>query len=179
MIWFTADLHLFHENIMKYSKRPFKIVDAMHKTIIDNWNNKVEPGDSVYIVGDFAFIKSSTDDELKKILRLLKGQKFLILGNHDKGIEKFKKYFAWIGSYKEIHYENQFIVLMHYAMRVWNKSHYGAWQLYGHSHGSLSDNPNALSIDVGVDCHDFTPLSFDEIKAIMARKNWVSVDHHK
>ena len=35
----------------------------------------------------------------------------------------------------------QDIVLCHYAMRVWQKSHYGAWMLYGHSHGTLPDNP--------------------------------------
>ena len=39
----------------------------------------------------------------------------------------------------------QLVVLCHYAMRVWDRSHYGSWHLYGHSHGNLppwkSDSP--------------------------------------
>lgn len=63
-------------------------------------------------------------------------------------------------------------------MRVWNKSHYGAWMLYGHSHGSLIDDPNSLSFDVGVDCHNYKPFSFEEVKEIMSHKIWKAIDHH-
>ncbi|MFK5004710.1 hypothetical protein ACI4AP_29375, partial [Klebsiella pneumoniae] len=72
----------------------------------------------------------------------------------------------------------QRIVLCHYAMEVWNKSHHQAWHLYGHSHGSLPDNPNAKKFDVGVDCHNYTPLSYQDVKNIMARKNFKPFDHH-
>jgi hypothetical protein len=37
------------------------------------------------------------------------------------------------------------IVLCHYAMRVWNRSHHGAWHLYGHSRGNLPAAPIAQS----------------------------------
>ena len=70
------------------------------------------------------------------------------------------------------------IVLCHYAFRVWNKSHRGAWHLYGHSHGSLPDDPNSLSFDAGVDCHEFTPISYERVKEIMAEKRFLPVDHH-
>jgi len=68
----------------------------------------------------------------------------------------------------------QSIVLCHYAFRVWNKWRYGAWNLYGHSHGSLSPLPQSLSLDVGVDCHDFTPLSYTQVKAIMSTRGFVA-----
>ena len=64
-------------------------------------------------------------------------------------------------------------------MRVWNKSHHGAWQLYGHSHGSLPDDPNALSFDVGCMLFDYEPLEFEDVKKIMSNKNYKPVDHHK
>jgi calcineurin-like phosphoesterase family protein len=64
----------------------------------------------------------------------------------------------------------QGIVLCHYAMRVWLHHGRGTWQLYGHSHGNLPDEPLALSMDVGVDTHDFRPLHIEEIQAIMKRK---------
>jgi len=53
------------------------------------------------------------------------------------------------------------------ALRVWNQSNRGSWHLYGHSHGRLPEVPNSLSMDVGVDTHDFRPWHFDEIKAVM------------
>jgi calcineurin-like phosphoesterase family protein len=55
-------------------------------------------------------------------------------------------------------------------MRVWNQSHRGALHLYGHSHGTLPDDANSKSFDVGVDCHDYHPISLDRVLAIMATK---------
>jgi len=57
-------------------------------------------------------------------------------------------------------------------MRTWNASHHGVWHLYGHSHGTLSDDEKALSIDVGVDCHNFYPISYEEVKELMKAKKW-------
>lgn len=42
----------------------------------------------------------------------------------------------------------------------------GAWHLYGHSHGRLS--PQGRSLDVGVDCHNFRPISLDELTERMS-----------
>ena len=55
-------------------------------------------------------------------------------------------------------------------MRVWPHSGRGTWQLYGHSHGNLPDDPLSLSMDVGVDSHGFSPCHFDEVQAIMKVK---------
>ena len=71
------------------------------------------------------------------------------------------------------------IVLLHYAMKVWNKSHHGAWHLYGHSHGSLPESEDSLSFDCGVDSHDYRPISYDEVKRIMSKKTWKPLDHHQ
>jgi hypothetical protein len=53
-------------------------------------------------------------------------------------------------------------VLCHYALRTWNGSHRGALRLYGHSHGGLAGD--SQSVDVGVDCWDFRPVTLDEIR---------------
>ena len=55
----------------------------------------------------------------------------------------------------------QHIVLCHYAMLVWNKSHHGSWMLHGHSHGTLKYPFAAKILDVGVDSHNFYPISLD------------------
>jgi calcineurin-like phosphoesterase family protein len=59
------------------------------------------------------------------------------------------------------------ITLCHYAMRVWNKSHFNAWQLFGHSHATLS--PIGKQYDIGVDNNEFRPISFKQLQLIMAK----------
>jgi calcineurin-like phosphoesterase family protein len=175
--WFTADTHFGHENIIKYTNRPFDSASHMNEILIANWNSVVGPNDPVYHLGDFAL---SGVEACFSILKRLNGKIHLIKGNHEKTALACADRFEWVKDYHEMYLPDpkgkggkQMIVLMHYAMRVWNASHHGAWQLYGHSHGNLPDDPNLLSIDVGVDCHGYTPISFQQIKRIMEKKTWV------
>ena len=52
-------------------------------------------------------------------------------------------------------------------------------RLYGHSHGNLPDTPTALSMDVGVDTHDFRPWHFDEITLLMTNKANAQSELHR
>lgn len=78
--WFTSDLHFGHQNILEYEKdaRPFKTLEEMHETLINNWNMVVNKNDIVYVLGDFAFGRDNIS-----IAARLHGRKRLILGNHD------------------------------------------------------------------------------------------------
>jgi len=175
MIHFTSDTHFGHANIIRYCNRPFSSVREMNECIIDKWNTKVSKDDSVYHIGDFGF---GDPQSLKSILRQLNGKIYLIRGNHDKFQIVRDLGFQQVWPIREIKFNDQTIILCHYAMRVWNKSHRGAWQLYGHSHGTLPEDQNSLSFDVGVDANNFEPLSFDEVKIRMESKNFKSIDHH-
>ena len=55
MIYYTADLHLGHANVIRHCDRPFKSVDEMDEALIRNWNSRVHRLDTVYIVGDLFF----------------------------------------------------------------------------------------------------------------------------
>jgi calcineurin-like phosphoesterase family protein len=175
-IWFTADTHFGHSNIIQYTKRPFTGAKEMDETLIANWNAHVQPEDEVYHLGDFALADPAY---CRKILSRLQGRIHLVTGNHEKAALACTDQFVWVKDYHELHVERpdsprkQAVVLFHYAMRVWNASHHGSWQLYGHSHGTLPDDPTALAIDVGVDCHGYRPISYDEVATIMATKTWV------
>ncbi len=179
-LFFTADTHFHHANIIKYCNRPFKSVEEMDDTLINNWNDKIKSGDTVYHLGDFSFT------EARPYFHRLNGNIHFIRGNHDKQAEGFyrdaiaKDQVTFV-SFKDVNtvvYNGQEIFMSHYAHRVWNKSHRGVWHLYGHSHGTLPDDPNALSFDCGVDCHNYTPLSFDDVKRIMQKKTFKAKDHH-
>lgn len=172
-VWFTSDTHFNHKNIIRYSERPFRDIDDMRESLIRNWNSKVQQNDTIYHLGDFAM-----GSDAQSILDRLSGTKHLIIGNHEKQSVKLKGW-ASVDHYKELRFDKQHIVLCHYAMRVWNRSHHGSWMLYGHSHGSLPDDPNARSIDVGVDCHDYAPISKADVERIMRKKTWKPVDHHR
>jgi calcineurin-like phosphoesterase family protein len=175
-IWFTSDTHFGHYNIIKYCNRPFKDTVEMNETIIRNWNNVVKETDFVYHLGDFAYGKDVTNFDM--YFNRLNGFIVLIEGNHDQLASMNKHKFYSYKKMHEIRYNDQDVILCHYAMRIWNKSHHGAWHLYGHSHGTLPDDIHALSFDVGVDCHNFTPISFERVKEIMDKKKYETIDHH-
>lgn len=177
---FTSDTHAFHENIIRYSNRPFVNVDEMNAVLAKNINKTLPQGGLLYHLGDWSFGNLEKafqfNDMINNNIDII-----LIKGNHDgRNLrdEAFRKLFREIHELVEVNVNGQKIILCHYAMRVWNKSHHGVWHLYGHSHGSLPDDPNSLSFDIGVDCHNFKPLTMPEIKAIMDKKTWKSIDHH-
>lgn len=176
--WFTADTHFFHEKVIGFCNRPFASLEEMHETLISNWNNLVARGDVVYHLGDFAFTWKKDPKPVEDLLKRLHGSKHLICGNHDRDPVKSAAGWANVCDYKRIEWAKQKIALFHYAMRVWHGNQRGSWHLYGHSHGSLPEDHNAKSLDVGVDVWDFRPVSFDQVAERMKSKTFVPVDHH-
>lgn len=181
MIFFTADTHFNHGNIIKYCNRPFESVDEMNREMIKRWNSKVGHNDVVYHLGDFCFCRKYGVDDIRYFYHQLNGKIHLIIGNHDdRRVVHEANVFESIKDLDRVRFDNQKIVLCHYAMRIWNASHHGVWQLYGHSHGTLPDI-GGLTFDVGVDNFDYYPLSFDEVKSIMDKRGMKMVgadDHH-
>jgi len=159
MVYFTADNHFGHTNIMKYCNRPFSTVEEMDETLIANWNGRVKPTDTIYVLGDFCWHNPS------RYTKRLNGEIHLIAGNHDHEAINRKDLFKSIKFIDKIRVEGQFIVLCHYSMRTWDASHYGSYMLYGHTHAALP--PWGKSLDVGVDEFNYCPVSFNEIKTIM------------
>ena len=94
MIYYIADLHLGHENVIKFSGRPFESIEEMDKALIENWRAVVKPNDDIYVLGDLIF--RSGDPE--KYLRQLTGRIHLIKGNHDTYLKNkaLERYFASI-----------------------------------------------------------------------------------
>lgn len=182
-IWFTSDTHFGHKNIIKFSNRPFKDEHHMNEELIRLWNSVVDEDDDVYHMGDVSLTNNGITNS---ILNRLNGNIHLITGNHEKSITGHKDNrdrFVWIRPYHEMYIDKQFIVLCHYGMRVWNKSHHGSWMLYGHSHDSMEYEPWGRSMDVGVDSAyrilgKYRPFSFDEVAKIMSKREHNPVDHH-
>lgn len=55
MIYFTSDLHLGHESVIRMQNRLFANADEMNHVLIENYNSVVHKGDTVYLLGDICF----------------------------------------------------------------------------------------------------------------------------
>lgn len=165
MIYFTSDPHFNHANIIKYCKRPFSTVKEMDKALIINWNNTVNPGDTVYVLGDFAFYKTDDDFEyVRAIFNKLNGLKILIEGNHDK--RPTLKSLHWQELYRgyyKLKYNKQHIILSHYRFAEWDGCHRGSIHLHGHEHNFQPSKTPYKIFDVGVDACNFVPVSIETI----------------
>ena len=181
MIYFTADLHFGHTNIIKYCNRPFDSVEQMDKSLIKNWNATVSQKDEVYILGDFTM---RGPGHAKAYLSALSGSKYLILGNHDVFLHEFGEtegWFEWVKDYAVISYGGLSFVLFHYPIVEWYRFGKGSVHLHGHLHNSppaATQIPSTVrAFNVGVDVCGYTPVSVNEI---VKRASKVAVmSHHR
>lgn len=169
-VWFTSDQHFGHANIIRHCNRPFAHALAMDKAILQAWQARVGADDDVYVLGDFFW--GSNAARAVHFLQQLPGSKYLLRGNHDRGMLKdaaFRDQFEWIEDVAVIAVEGQQIVLGHYPMQEWEGSYEGSWHLHGHSHGKVPAGAGMLRRDVGVDvCEGFAPISFEELREIFS-----------
>lgn len=165
-IFFTADTHFSHENVIRYNNRPFTSVEDMNCTMADNWNRIVSPTSIIFILGDFCFGGTGI---WVRLLDSLNGIKYLILGNHDKGItpNKFKKVDNLMNLW--IKDDDVRFTLCHYPMLSWYQSNRGAYQLYGHVHGRKM-NTTEKQLDVGVDVNNYSPISYNTVMKLLNNK---------
>jgi calcineurin-like phosphoesterase family protein len=193
-IWFTSDTHYHHRNIVKGESswsnkdgcRDFKTTKEMNHTLICNFNEVIGQDDTLYHLGDVGWGEAN----IREFLTALNCKNVhWIPGNHDKEIKRshsLQSLFKEVYNPKHRGYpivnitiEGQEVILCHFAMRVWSRSHFGTYHLYGHSHGMLPDDPNSLSFDVGVDTNNFYPYSWEDVKRIMNKKNFTPINRDK
>ncbi len=163
-VFFSADFHFGHSNIIKYCNRPFlcerdkqklaelggdwkndhnrwridnESVSLMDSTIIDNINRVVGENDELWFLGDFCFAPKHIYYQTARNYRNRITCKHILLvkGNHDHS--SINGLFERDYDQTAINVNGRHIVLNHYCMAVWNHSHRSSWQLYGHSHTQI------------------------------------------
>ena len=137
MNYYISDLHIGHENILRFDNRPFADVNEMNNKLIENWNARVRSDDTVYILGDFIWAKES---EWPSIVGSLGGNKVLIRGNHDP--KQFsaatRRMFQEITDLKEIKDSGKHVVMCHYPIPFFRAGFAPtAFMLYGHVHQTI------------------------------------------
>jgi len=176
-IFFTADTHWGHRNIINYCQRPFSCIKEMDEALIVNWNKVVGKDDIIFHLGDFAM---GGPTEWNRILDRLNGRIYLIMGNHDyktisKGVDRFED----VSMQMKINVKGQKIYLNHYPFLCYSGAYRNTWQLFGHVHTcaacSSTDSPRLKMMlptqyDVGVDNNDFAPISLTRVGAKIKRR---------
>ena len=177
-VWFTADTHFGHKNIIRYCQRPFVDVEEMNRVLIENWNSVVGSDDLVFHLGDFSVGGAA---EWTSLLNILNGEIFLILGNHDMNNvdQGFMRRFKRASMQMLISIGKQRIYLNHYPFLCYGGAYRNTWQLFGHVHTNQQstglDSPRLKQLfptqyDVGVDNNNYHPVSFDQLNEIIQQQ---------
>ncbi len=78
-----SDPHFDSASIIVNGCRPFSSVAEMNETLIKNYNSVIGKHDICYWLGDIMY--GATKPKVADLLRQLRGRKYLIMGNHDRG----------------------------------------------------------------------------------------------
>lgn len=185
-VFITSDHHFGHENIIKFTDRPYSSVEQMDAELIENWNRYIKKDDTVFHLGDFTLGEM---DSASKYFSQLNGKIFILAQpwHHDR---------RWLPKDLRtiIPYTNctvQFcppmvmlevsnmvlgsrplpITLCHYPLAEWDRKHYGAWHLHGHSHGKYKTDD--FAVDVGVEHMNYYPIRLDNVSHEMYGRGFV------
>lgn len=174
-IFAISDTHWGHKNILKFVgtdgklMRPnFSSVEEMDEVMIDNWNRVVtSDSDIVYHLGD---VTMDIKNYASNIAPRLRGRKRLILGNHDDGEdERLTRTFQKIRMWRVFKEDN--ITLSHFPLRTDQFISKTKYNGHGHIHEKVitgeDERPNNHYINLCVEQNNYTPVSMDQIKAMM------------
>jgi calcineurin-like phosphoesterase family protein len=153
--YITGDLHFGHNSIMSFcpvTRERFRNdVNYMNEAMIKEWNDLIGAEDTVYILGDVAFMSGYN---ASLIVKRLNGIKILVEGNHDRKTLKdfhFRSQFQEVHTYLDISYNGTKVVMFHYPIAEWDQMHRGSVHLHGHLHGGISGMEKYRCRDVGMD----------------------------
>ena len=186
MIWFTADCHYYHHNMLMHrsfgvhdgtpievpAMRRFRTTDEMHKVLKKRFNEVVSPDDVTYHLGDFAYGPGAKSwQQLTHIVEGLNGQHHLILGNHD----HLKPFDYLEAGFLSVHTSLEFNFTQHHefisdedfeVILVHDPAIAGMLQdkffIHGHTH-SLGKHLNKNTYCVSVELTDYYPVPISDI----------------
>lgn len=167
-LFVISDLHFSHEKVLQFCprKRPFSSVEEMNEALIDNWNKTVNKRDTIIVLGDVSFAK--TWEETASLLSRLRGNKKLVLGNHDLRIP----HHLWTTEFKEVMPMaiRDGMILTHIPVHSSQLEHRWSHNVHGHLHDKvvMDDGhlykPDIRYINVSCERTGLKPLAWEEMK---------------
>jgi calcineurin-like phosphoesterase family protein len=154
-VFLVSDTHFGHLGVCKFTRndgvtklRPWTDPNEMDEDMIKLWNDRVNPTDKIYHLGDVVINRKSL-----KILSRLNGDKVLIRGNHD--IFRDDEYRLYFRELRAYHVMNG-LILSHIPVHEASLGRFGC-NIHGHLHA------NRVMKARGVDARTGEVLYSDEI----------------
>ena len=169
-VFMTSDLHFCHDREFLYKPRGFDTIWEMNETIVNNWNNVVNMGDQIFVLGDLML---NDNDTGMKLIKQLKGDIHVVRGNHDTDtrmqlyndcyniVEITEGQFLKYGKYH--FYLNHFPTYTSNLEKDSSLKHH-LINLFGHTHQkSKFYNDIPFMYNVGLDAHNNNLVLIDDI----------------
>lgn len=194
----TSDWHLGHAKSIVFDKRPFRDLDHMHQSLINNYNKTVPTNGICYFLGDMGMLGP---EAMRAIISQLNGLKVLVLGNHDKGVLSMHNHgfdLVLYGAVTQI--QGQRLTMSHCPLKGlyreptdhflkeehrglnWHGEHKndaytfsneGQFHLHGHIHsGPAAEGKETIlgrQMDIGAPGNKYRPVSFSHIESWIMR----------
>jgi calcineurin-like phosphoesterase family protein len=169
--FFTSDTHFSHVRIIESCARPFRDVEEMNRELVKRWNARVQPDDTVYHLGDFAFGPVANVGIFRAQLN---GDVHIVCGNHDRRPKRMEAFFGPERAHTSliVGVDGVQLFLSH---RPYDPQHMDGdgprippgmtppvdYHLHGHVHTCWARRGSC--INVGVDVRDFEPKTLQEL----------------
>ena len=154
--WIIADTHFFHANIGRYCSRP----DGWQDLIIENWNRFIQPGDTVFHLGDLALGKK---EDTEALVPLLNGNLYLMRGNHDHRGAAFYKNLG-ITEVKDPYYlEHASGLWLVFSHRPIVPLQLGILNLHGHIHNKPTSELGCRHVNLSIEVRQYRPWRLGDI----------------
>lgn len=157
--FFFADPHFDHANIIKYCDRPFKNIEEMNTTILNNYKATINPDSLVFFLGDMSFGRNSRPP--KHWLQQLTGKIVYIKGSHDKGIRPTNT----LNCYTRFNLDtgDGIVLLIHSPHDI--PLNWSGWTIHGHTHSTTMVNLGRKRVCVCVEATNYHPVSLSLIRS--------------
>jgi len=168
--YLISDTHFGHANCLNFKRndgsplRPFKTVEEMDETMVDNWNKTVMDRDKIYHLGDCIIKKQQPN-----ILSRLNGRKILVRGNHDTyKLKYYSDFFEDVRGYKIFgeYGRGKSPICSHIPIHPESLSRWVA-NIHGHLHANHvmidKHKRDTRYINVSVEQINYTPIDLEEI----------------
>lgn len=168
-IFITSDTFFGRKSIIKKAKRPFETVEEMNKTLINNWNSVVSPGDIVYHLGNFAWDPLTAESVLSE----LNGEIRFVLGEYDDALLEVHEYVDLVTILEGDIIEDYDLgaIISHWPLERWKNKHKGVYHYHGSTlRGLKTDLKKMNRVNVCCDNWNFKPQSIENLQDMF--KDW-------
>jgi|WetSurMetagenome_2_1015567.scaffolds.fasta_scaffold00886_13 calcineurin-like phosphoesterase family protein len=158
-----SDLHLGHNNIIRYCRRPFSNAGEMDRVLIGNWNRSVGESDEVIYLGDLRYSPEAPPSS--EYRRHLNGRITFVQGNHDTDIPDAVPSMT-------IRYNGNEFLFIHNPDDA--PPGFNGWVVHGHYHNNDIErfpfiNFGARRINVSCELTGYRPVSLETIDTLLCK----------